>query len=128
MKPRRTAKGSRPPDRASRATSAARDGSPMAVSVRATAPCAPQPSAITGSAADFIPQRPTLPKLRAAAQGCRGCALYACGTQAVFGEGPRTARVLVVGEQPGDVEDTAGRPFVGPAGKLLDKAFADAGI
>jgi uracil-DNA glycosylase family protein len=82
----------------------------------------------TGSAADFIPPRPTLPKLRAAAQGCRGCHLYKCATQAVFGEGPRTARVIFVGEQPGDAEDKAGRPFVGPSGRLLDRALDAAGI
>lgn len=82
----------------------------------------------TGSAADFIPPRPTLPKLRAAVQGCRGCHLYKCATQAVFGEGPRTARVIFVGEQPGDAEDKAGRPFVGPSGKLLDRALDAAGI
>jgi DNA polymerase len=66
--------------------------------------------------------------MRAAAQKCRGCALYRCGTQAVFGEGPASARVVVVGEQPGDAEDLAGKPFVGPAGKLLDRAFAEAGV
>jgi uracil-DNA glycosylase len=82
----------------------------------------------TGSAADFIPPRPTLPKLRAAAQSCRGCHLYKCATQAVFGEGPRAARVMFVGEQPGDVEDKAGHPFVGPSGKLLDRALDAAGI
>jgi len=82
----------------------------------------------TGSAADFIPPRPTLPKLRAAAAGCRGCHLYKFGTQTVFGEGPRDAKVIVVGEQPGDAEDKAGRPFVGPSGKLLDRAFDAAGI
>jgi uracil-DNA glycosylase family protein len=82
----------------------------------------------TGSAADFIPPRPTLPKLRAAAKGCRGCHLYKLGTQTVFGEGPARARVMVVGEQPGDAEDKAGRPFVGPSGKLLDRAFDEAGI
>ena len=82
----------------------------------------------TGSAADFIPPRPTLAKLRAAAAHCRGCALYALATQTVFGEGPRSARVIVVGEQPGDQEDKQGRPFVGPSGRLLDHAFAAAGI
>ena len=82
----------------------------------------------TGSAADFIPPRPTLTKLRAAAKGCRGCDLFKCGTQTVFGEGPARARVMFVGEQPGDQEDKAGRPFVGPAGKLLDRAFDAAGI
>jgi len=81
-----------------------------------------------GSAADFIPPRPTLSKLRAAAANCRGCDLWKVGTQTVFGEGPRTARVLVVGEQPGDQEDKEGKPFVGPSGRLLDKAFDAAGI
>jgi uracil-DNA glycosylase len=94
----------------------------------ASAPCTDKLARITGTAADFIPPRPTIPKMRVAAQGCRGCALYMCGSQAVFGEGPRSARVLVVGEQPGDSEDKEGKPFVGPSGKLLDRAFADAGI
>jgi DNA polymerase len=66
--------------------------------------------------------------MRAAVQGCRGCDLYKNATQAVFGEGPRTARVVFVGEQPGDSEDRAGRPFVGPSGKLLDHALDAAGI
>jgi uracil-DNA glycosylase family protein len=66
--------------------------------------------------------------MRVAANGCRGCALYLCGPHAVFGEGPRNAHVMVVGEQPGDVEDKEGRVFVGPAGKLLGKALAEVGI
>jgi DNA polymerase len=82
----------------------------------------------TGSAADFIPPRPTLPKLRAAAAGCRGCHLWTIGTQTVFGEGPKDATVLFVGEQPGDQEDLTGRPFVGPAGKLFDASLEAAGI
>jgi DNA polymerase len=82
----------------------------------------------TSSAADFIPPNPTLPKLRAAAADCRGCPLWKVGTQTVFGEGPRQARLLVVGETPGDAEDKAGKPFVGPAGRLLDRAFEAAGI
>jgi uracil-DNA glycosylase len=82
----------------------------------------------TGSAADFIPPRPTLAKLREAARGCRGCHLWMHATQTVFGEGPRTAEVILVGEQPGDLEDRAGHPFVGPAGKLLDTALMQAGI
>lgn len=82
----------------------------------------------TGSAADFIPPRPTLTKLRAAAEGCRGCHLFKHATQTVFGEGPRDARVIIVGEQPGDAEDKAGHPFVGPSGKLLDRALDAAGI
>lgn len=76
----------------------------------------------------LIPPRPTLPKLRVAAQECRGCALWRRGTQTVFGEGSRTARMLFVGEQPGDKEDLAGRPFVGPAGRLFDESLAAAGI
>jgi DNA polymerase len=82
----------------------------------------------TGSAADFVPANPTLPKLRAAAMTCRGCHLWTLGTQTVFGEGPKQARVMIVGEQPGDQEDRAGHPFVGPSGKLLDRALDEAGI
>jgi uracil-DNA glycosylase len=82
----------------------------------------------TGSASDFLPARPTLTKLRAAVQECRGCTLYANATQAVFGEGPKTAKLFVIGEQPGDAEDRAGHPFVGPSGLLLDRAFESAGI
>ena len=82
----------------------------------------------TGSAADFIPPNPTLSKLRAAAMTCRGCHLWTLGTQTVFGEGPKKARVMIVGEQPGDQEDRAGHPFVGPSGKLLDRALEEAGI
>jgi uracil-DNA glycosylase family protein len=85
-------------------------------------------TAATGSAADFIPPRPTIPKLREAAQNCRGCHLWMHATQTVFGEGPRTAQIVLVGEQPGDLEDRAGHPFVGPAGKLLDTALTQAGI
>jgi len=82
----------------------------------------------TGSAADFIPPDPTLPRLRAAAAGCRGCNLWVNATQTVFGEGPRTADVMLVGEQPGDQEDRQGHPFVGPSGQLLDAALEAAGI
>lgn len=82
----------------------------------------------TGSAADFIPPEPTLPKLREAAAGCRGCNLWLNATQTVFGEGPRSAEVMLVGEQPGDQEDRAGHPFVGPAGKLLDSCLLEAGV
>jgi len=80
------------------------------------------------SAADFIPERPTLSKLREAAKDCRGCHLWKIGTQTVFGEGGRHAPLMLVGEQPGNEEDLSGHPFVGPAGKLLDRALADAGI
>jgi uracil-DNA glycosylase family protein len=79
-------------------------------------------------AAEFLPERITLPALRAAAAGCRGCELWRRGTQTVFGEGAAQARVMLVGEQPGDKEDLAGRPFVGPAGRLLDEALEEAGI
>jgi DNA polymerase len=80
------------------------------------------------SAEPFLPDRRSLPALRAAAQGCRGCHLFAGATQTVFGEGPQEARVLLVGEQPGDKEDQEGRPFVGPAGRELDQGLAAAGI
>ena len=69
-----------------------------------------------------------LDALRAEAGDCRACDLWKTGTQVVFGEGPAGANAMFVGEQPGDQEDKAGRPFVGPAGKLFDKALADAGI
>jgi uracil-DNA glycosylase len=82
----------------------------------------------TGSAADFIPPHPTLAKLRAAAARCRGCDLWVNATQTVFGEGPPSAEVILVGEQPGDQEDRQGHPFVGPAGRLLDAALEQAGI
>ena len=82
----------------------------------------------TGSAADFLPDRRTLTALREAAAGCRGCHLWQVGTQTVFGEGPAGAEAVFVGEQPGDVEDREGRPFVGPAGRLFDEALAEAGI
>jgi uracil-DNA glycosylase family protein len=82
----------------------------------------------TGSAADFLPERLSLPALREAAAGCKGCHLWEVGTQTVFGEGARDAQVMFVGEQPGDQEDRAGKPFVGPAGRLLDEALVAAGI
>jgi DNA polymerase len=81
-----------------------------------------------GSAAPLVPSHPTLPALRAAAAGCRACPLWERGTQTVFGAGPPLAEVLLVGEQPGNDEDRAGAPFVGPAGRLLDRALAAAGI
>jgi len=81
------------------------------------------------SAAPFVPAvRPTLQGLREAAAGCTGCHLYQRATQTVFGEGEAHARVMLVGEQPGNDEDLSGRPFVGPAGKLLDRALEEAGI
>jgi uracil-DNA glycosylase len=76
----------------------------------------------------WVPPRPSLRGMKAAIGDCRGCDLYREATQAVFGEGPKAARVVLVGEQPGDQEDKDGRPFVGPAGRLLDRALADAGI
>jgi DNA polymerase len=80
------------------------------------------------SAYEFIPERPTIPKLWEAAQGCTACDLYKNATQAVLGEGPRQAPAFLVGEQPGDQEDLAGKPFVGPAGRVLDEVLLEAGI
>ena len=80
------------------------------------------------TAADFLPDRTDLTALREAAGSCQGCDLYRDATQTVFGAGDPNARVVLVGEQPGDVEDRRGEPFVGPAGSVLDRAMADAGI
>lgn len=80
------------------------------------------------SARSFIPTHLSLPQLRESAAGCTGCDLYKHATQTVFGEGASHASIMIVGEQPGDQEDVAGHPFVGPAGKILDKALAEAGI
>lgn len=80
------------------------------------------------SAADLIPDRPSLLSLREAAADCQACDLWKRGTQTVFGEGRRRARVMFIGEQPGNEEDLTGKPFVGPAGKLFDRALAEAGI
>ncbi len=80
------------------------------------------------SARDFLPQKLTTESLREAAADCKGCDLYKNATQTVFGEGPSHAEVVFIGEQPGDQEDRQGLPFVGPAGRMLDKALADAGI
>jgi len=80
------------------------------------------------SAADFLPDRMNLTALRRAAATCRGCDLYLNATQTVFGEGPKGAHVLLVGETPGDQEDLQGKPFVGPAGRLLDEAIIEAGL
>ena len=80
------------------------------------------------TAAPLVPERPTLPRLREAAAGCRACPLWKTGTQTVFGEGRAAAQVVLVGEQPGDREDQEGRPFVGPAGRVLDEALEEAGI
>jgi DNA polymerase len=83
------------------------------------------------TAEPFLPpadERKSIARLHECAEGCRGCPLYRRATQVVFGEGPRSARLLIVGEQPGDQEDLAGRPFVGPSGKLLDRALDEVGV
>jgi DNA polymerase len=77
---------------------------------------------------ELLPSRPTLGSVREVAAGCKACDLYLKGTQTVFGEGPSRAAIMLVGEQPGDAEDVAGHPFVGPAGRLLDRALEEAGI
>jgi uracil-DNA glycosylase family protein len=104
-------------------------------SVQKTSTTARQPNAKAAGAKpavesteSFIPEVRTIANLRKAAAGCHGCPLYLRATQTVFGEGPQTARIVAVGEQPGDYEDRKGRPFVGPAGRVLDKALAQAGI
>ncbi|HEX5550817.1 MAG TPA: UdgX family uracil-DNA binding protein [Nitrospira sp.] len=80
------------------------------------------------SARSFLPAQLSMAQLRESAAGCTGCDLYKHATQTIFGEGAVRASIMFVGEQPGDQEDLAGRPFVGPAGKILDKALAEAGI
>jgi uracil-DNA glycosylase family protein len=77
---------------------------------------------------ELLPDKPTLASVREVSKGCKACDLYKRGTQTVFGEGPSRAEVMMVGEQPGDAEDVAGQPFVGPAGRLLDRALEEAGI
>jgi uracil-DNA glycosylase len=81
-----------------------------------------------GTAAAYVPDRLSLSGLREAAAGCKACDLWQTGTQTVFGEGAKKSEVMLVGEQPGDYEDREGRPFVGPAGQLLDRALEEAGI
>ncbi len=88
----------------------------------------PRQLSLDDTAAPLVPERASLPKLREAAAGCTACDLYKTGTQTVFGEGSSDAEVMFVGEVPGDQEDLAGKPFVGPAGRLLDEALVDAGI
>src|SRR5579884_227256 len=88
----------------------------------------PRKSPPQSSAAALIPPHPSLEKLRASARDCKACDLWLRGTQTVFGEGARHAKLMLVGEQPGDKEDLEGKPFVGPAGALLDKALVEAGI
>jgi uracil-DNA glycosylase family protein len=87
-----------------------------------------QESLFDETAAPLVPERPSLFKLREAAAGCKACDLWKTGTQTVFGEGTSKAEVMFVGEQPGDQEDQLGKPFVGPAGKVLDQALEEAGI
>ena len=86
------------------------------------------PTPQNASASDFLPGRRTLKALREAARACRGCPLYAHATQTVFGAGDAHARLILIGEQPGDREDLEGKPFVGPAGQLLDRCLLEAGI
>jgi uracil-DNA glycosylase family protein len=88
----------------------------------------PRPSSADSEAWDLIPERPTLGRVRDAASECRACGLWRNATQTVFGEGSSGAELMLVGEQSGDREDREGRPFVGPAGRLLDRALEDAGI
>src|SRR6185503_16934434 len=99
---------------------------------RLFADLAPRPDPGAGAdgppVVELIPEKPRLETVRDAAKDCRACDLYKTGTQTVFGEGPSRAEVMFVGEQPGDAEDLAGHPFVGPAGKLLDRALEQAGI
>jgi DNA polymerase len=80
------------------------------------------------SAEPYLPTRKSLPALRESVQQCKGCSLWQHATQAVFGEGPKQASLMIVGEQPGDQEDKQGHPFVGPAGRVLDEALEEAGI
>jgi DNA polymerase len=82
----------------------------------------------TPGAREWVPERPSLTSLQTAVHDCRGCDLYREATQAVMGRGPTGASLMLLGEQPGDREDRAGEPFVGPAGGVLDEALADAGI
>lgn len=89
---------------------------------------APISTSSTASAAPLIPAHPTLSAVRAAAVDCRACDLWKSGAQTVFGDGQERAEVMFVGEQPGDQEDRLGKPFVGPAGQLFDRALAEAGI
>ncbi len=95
--------------------------------VKATRRSRKQPDASQGAAA-LIPSTPTLPALQQASKSCKACDLWKLGTQTVFGEGPARARVMFVGEQPGDSEDRTGHPFVGPAGRLLDEVLVEVGI
>src|ERR1044071_3825726 len=86
------------------------------------------PTRVVPTAAPFVPDSRSLKILSQASKACEGCDLFRNATQTVFGEGPTRAPVMFVGEQPGDQEDLQGRPFVGPAGKIFDRALAEAGI
>jgi DNA polymerase len=97
-------------------------------SVPVEMPKSPTRTETPGSAKPFVPPRPTLRTAKLAADGCQGCELYKRATQTVFGEGRPSATVMFVGEQPGDAEDLAGKPFVGPAGRVLDRALEAVGI
>ena len=88
----------------------------------------PRQLSLDETAAPLVPERPSLTELRKAAAACAACDLHKSGTQTVFGEGSEDAEAMFVGEQPGDQEDKAGKPFVGPAGQLFDQALEDAGI
>src|SRR4051795_494353 len=88
----------------------------------------PRQLSLDETAAPLVPDRPSLKKLKEAAAGCTACPLHETGTQPVFGGGLTKARVVFVGEQPGDQEDQQGKPFIGPAGKLLDRALLEAGV
>src|SRR5437868_15308272 len=88
----------------------------------------PKKTKSQSTAIELVPRGGSLDQVRQAAAGCKACDLWKLGTQTVFGEGARHAKVMFVGEQPGDKEDLAGKPFVGPAGAVLDKALAAAGI
>src|SRR5580692_1162124 len=94
----------------------------------ASHPSKSNPKAASSTAANLVPPRSTIPVLRKAASACTACDLWKTATQTVFGEGASKATIMIVGEQPGDQEDRIGRPFVGPAGKLLDEALAQVGI
>jgi uracil-DNA glycosylase len=83
---------------------------------------------LSKSQLDLIPTKPTLKELREVAKSCKACDLWKLGTQTVFGEGSSGSKMMLVGEQPGDQEDLMGKPFVGPAGKLLNSALVEAGI
>src|SRR5690348_13221074 len=83
---------------------------------------------VQSSSEAYLPTKRTLPAMKKAVQECRGCPLYRNATQAVFGAGAVGARIMLVGEQPGDREDLVGQPFVGPAGRMLDRALEEAGI